>query len=220
MEDIEKKPARARVLDPVDRVSEVIYGLLMAVTIIGSISVASSGEKEVHEMLVAAIGCNLAWGISDAAMYLIRTVTQRGRRRLLMRQLQVAEPAAGRAMIVDDLAPMVAAALAPETIESVRQRLVAAPLPPRQFEDLARDLKGAFGVFVLVVLATFPVVIPFLVFDHVGIALKVSRLIAVVMLMLGGGALSRYAGERAWYGAAAMAVLGIALVAVITALGG
>jgi Trk-type K+ transport system membrane component len=55
----EEKPAR--VLDPIERVSEVIFGLLMAMTFIGSLSVATAGREEVRTMMITALGCNLAW---------------------------------------------------------------------------------------------------------------------------------------------------------------
>ena len=57
-------------LDPVYRSSEVIFGLLMAMSFIGSISVATDGQEEVRTLLIAALGCNLAWGLVDAVMHL------------------------------------------------------------------------------------------------------------------------------------------------------
>src|SRR6187431_2486015 len=67
------------VLSPVDRVSEMLFGLLMALTFTGAVSVAESGNAEIRTMFIAALGCNLAWGLVDAVMHLIRTVTERGR---------------------------------------------------------------------------------------------------------------------------------------------
>lgn len=53
---------RGRLLDPIQRISEVLFGLIMAVTIIGSLSIATADRGEVRTVLVAALGCNLAWG--------------------------------------------------------------------------------------------------------------------------------------------------------------
>ena len=64
---------RKRVLDPVDRFSEIIFGLVMVLTFTGTIRVAESGREEVRELLLAALGCSLAWGIVDAVMYAITT---------------------------------------------------------------------------------------------------------------------------------------------------
>ena len=56
------KSARYPNLSPVDRVSEVLFGLFMALTFVGAVSIAESGEAEIRAMLAAALGCNLAWG--------------------------------------------------------------------------------------------------------------------------------------------------------------
>src|SRR4051794_11913057 len=71
--------AREPILDPVERVSEMCFGLFMALTFVGAISVTGRGSEEVRTMFFAALGCNLAWGLVDAVMYLVRTITERGR---------------------------------------------------------------------------------------------------------------------------------------------
>src|SRR5690349_7398439 len=68
-----------RLLDPIDRFSEILFGLIMVLTFTGTISAAESGREEIRTMLFASIGCNLAWGIVDAVMYLFESVAERGR---------------------------------------------------------------------------------------------------------------------------------------------
>lgn len=75
-----------RVLDPIERVSEAIFGVLMAMTFIGTLSVASGGREEVRTAMIAALGCNLAWGLTDAVMYLVAILTERTRERTLLRE--------------------------------------------------------------------------------------------------------------------------------------
>ena len=58
-------------LDPTDRFAEVVFGVIMAMTFTGTVSVASAGEQDIRQMLYAALGCNLAWGIVDAVMYVM-----------------------------------------------------------------------------------------------------------------------------------------------------
>ena len=65
------------VLDPVERLSEVLFGLIMVLSFTCSISAANSGREEVREVVIGAVGCNLAWGIVDAVMYLIDTLLGR-----------------------------------------------------------------------------------------------------------------------------------------------
>lgn len=75
-------------------------------------------------------------------------------------------------------------------------------------------------MFLLVVAATFPVVVPFTLFDKAGSALRASNAVAVVMLFFAGWLLARHAGGSRWRGGLAMAVTGVVLIAAIMALGG
>ena len=79
------QPSSGRVLDPVERVSEVIFGVLMAMTFIGALSVATGGREEVRTAMIAALGCNIAWGLVDAVMYVIAILTERTRDRIVPR---------------------------------------------------------------------------------------------------------------------------------------
>src|SRR3954449_2523303 len=67
----------SRVLEPIERISEVLFGLIMVLTFTGSLSAAESGRAEVRTMLFGALGCNLAWGLIDAIMYLMGCLAER-----------------------------------------------------------------------------------------------------------------------------------------------
>jgi VIT1/CCC1 family predicted Fe2+/Mn2+ transporter len=211
---------KARVLDPVDRVSEVIFGLLMALTFTGTISVATAAREEVRTMMAAALGCNLAWGLADAVMYLVRAATERTRAVQLLARLRATTNSTDAHDLIRGTLPQQLGAVAgADVLETMRQRLLAAGTPAHP--TLGRDdFVGALGVFLLVVLATFPVVIPFALFDTTALAMRVSNGIALVMLFVSGWVLGSYAGARAWLGGIAMAALGTVLVGAIIALGG
>src|SRR6187402_1874867 len=72
-----------RVLDPIDRVSEVLFGLIMVLTFTGTLSVAEAGRTDVRAMLAGALGCNLAWGVIDAVLYLMGSLASKSRPRTL-----------------------------------------------------------------------------------------------------------------------------------------
>ena len=213
--------ARDSVLSPVDRVSEMLFGLFMALTFTGAVSVADAGRENIREMFVAALGCNLAWGLVDAVMYLVRTVTDRGRSLTLVRAVQAAPDAeTGRALLARTLSRAAASLVSPAEIEAIRQRIMAlSSLPARPTLGRA-DLIGALAIFLLVVAATFPVVLPFALINDVGTAKSVSRAIALIMLFVGGLALGRYAGYGSWRVGFMLAGLGTVLVIAINALGG
>ena len=75
-------------------------------------------------------------------------------------------------------------------------------------------------MLLLVSLCTFPVVLPFLFMHDAVTALRVSNVIAIVMLFLVGKAFARGAGLREWPTGLAMVVLGVVLVGLTIALGG
>ena len=214
------KESREPVLNVVDRVSEMLFGLFMALTFIGVVTVAGAGRDEVREMFVTALGCNLAWGLVDAVMYLVRTVTERGRRLTLVRSVQAADAEGGRRLVEDSLPQGVAGLVAQAELEAIRGRIAALHTLPTRPRLNGDDLLAALAIFLIVVAATFPVVVPFLLIQDVGVALTVSRGISLLMLFFGGLALGRYAGYGSWKVGFMMAGLGTALVAAINALGG
>jgi VIT1/CCC1 family predicted Fe2+/Mn2+ transporter len=207
-------------LNPVDRIAEILFGLIMAVTIVGSLSVAEAGHVEVRTATAAAIGCNLAWGLVDAVFYVMRLFIGRMRNQTLARQIRSADPRAAAALIAGALPEPIAKIAGPREIEGMRANLVGmrdgshAVLTPRDFLE-------ALGVFVVVVGATFPVVIPFLVIDHVSTAMYASQAVAVAMLFMAGFGLARYGGhDNPLRAGAITAVLGVILIAAVKALGG
>ena len=214
------KPSK-RVLDPIDRVSEVLFGLIMVLTFTGSLSVAEAGRDDVRAMLVGAIGCNLAWGIIDGVLFLMGSLAEQGRNILTLRAVRrAADPGQAQRLIAAALPPVVAAVLEPAELESLRVRLQQLPEPPERARLGRKDWLGALGVFLLVFLATFPVVIPFIVMQNVTPAMRVSNAIAIVLLFLTGYAFGRMTGRRPWAVGVAMVVIGSALVAMTMALGG
>ena len=210
-----------RVLEPIDRISEVLFGLIMVLTFTGSLSVAESGREDVRTMLIGALGCNIAWGIIDAMLYLMGCLAERGRGIVTMRAVRkAADPREAQRHIADALPPIVASILEPAELETMRQRLVQLPAPPESARLSKDEWLGGLGVFVFVFLSTFPVAIPFMFMQEVGLALRVSNAIAIVMLFALGYAFGTMTGRRPWLVGIAMVVLGAALVGMTIALGG
>ena len=211
---------RRRVLEPTDRIAEIVFGLIMATTFTGTLS-ATAGRDDVHAMLVGAIGCNLAWGLVDAVMYVVTTLTERGRNLRLLQQVRATtQPAVAQRLIGDALPDALARSLPPAEIERLWARLQSLPEPPRHPRLAGSDFAAAAAVFLLVVASTFPVVVPFMVFDQVVPAMRTSNAIAVLILFLAGHALGRHAGYLPWRTGLAMAAIGVVLVALTIALGG
>jgi len=211
---------RILLLDPVDRISEILFGLLMAVTIVGSLSIASAGQSEVRTMMAAALGCNLAWGLVDAVMYLVRTATERTRNHALGKRIAAVEPAKGRELIARALPDALTSIVTAGEIEGMRRNLVDRP-PAERHALRPRDFLKALAVFLMVVVATFPAVLPFMLMSDVAGAMRVARTVTLAMLFIAGFALGRRAGyAHPVRTGVLMAVFGTVLIAMIKALGG
>ena len=217
----QQKERRERVLDPVSRISEIIFGVLMALSFTGSLNVATSGREEVRTMMLTALGCNLAWGLVDGVMYLMATLTGRARNLTLLGQVRGAsDQQTAHDAITEALPGRLGDAIGPEGLEEMRRRLSALPDVPARASLGKDDFLGSFGVFLLVVLSTFPVVVPFIFISEMALAMRVSNAVALVLLFIGGYRLGHYAGGVAWKTGLAMAAVGAVLVSIIMALGG
>ena len=209
-----------RVLEPIDRISEVLFGLIMVLTFTGSLSVAESGRDDVRAMLIGALGCNLAWGIIDAILYLMGALAEHGQKLRLFRALQTADADAARRLISSAMPPLVASVMTPAEIDAVRERLSLIPEPEGAGQLRRDDYLGAVGVFLLVFLSTFPVAVPFMLIGNAHTAMRASNAVAVGLLMVTGWAFGRASGKHPLVFAVGMVVLGLTLVGMTIALGG
>lgn len=193
----------------------------MVLTVTCSFGVARASQEGVREMIFAALGCNLAWGVIDAVFYLMQRFDEQGRGILALRALRrIGDTSEAHSIIADTLPPLIASVLTSTEFELIHQRLNRIPEPPAHPQLAKDDWLAAVGVFLLVFLCTFPVVIPFLFFGEAKIALRVSNGVAILMLFFAGHALGGYAGRRRWLTGLVMVIIGGALVGACVALGG
>jgi len=211
----------SRVLDPSERVAEVLFGLIMVLTFTGSLSVAETDRAEIRTMLIGALGCNTAWGIIDGILYLMGSLAEKGRGLKILRTVRrAADPDSAQRLIAEALPPVVASVLQPAELAAIHQRLKQLPELPDHARLRTDDWLGALGVFLLVFLSTFPVVIPFLFMHDVGSALRFSNGIAILMLFVAGYAYGKCVDRRPGLVGISMVALGSVLVGLTMALGG
>jgi hypothetical protein len=209
-----------RLLDPIDRISEILFGLVMVLTSTNALSVISAGRADVRTMILGALGCNLAWGVIDGVLYLLGCLNERGRSYVALRAVhQASDPEAARSAIAGLLPDSVATVVSPQELEAMRHKALALPDAPRPYIGKDEWL-AALAVCVLVFLSTFPVVLPFLFTSDVQTALRFSNVIAIAMLFLCGYAFAQHSGLRPWRTGFVMVAVGCALVGVAIALGG
>jgi len=208
-------------LNPLDRVAEILFGLIMALSFTCSIGIANRGPAEIRQLLVGAIGCNLAWGIVDATMYLIGVLARKSRSKTIFDTVQnPAETTRANSYISEELPSVLVSAIGAEGLEKIRNKLAAMPRAPIDVQLKLRDIKGAVAIFFLIFISTFPVVIPFVFIDDTRLALRVSNFVAISMMFFCGWKVAKYVGFNKWRMSIAIALIGIFLVGVTIALGG
>jgi hypothetical protein len=214
------KPVK-RFLDPMERISEILFGLVMVLTITCSFSVGGAGHTEVHQMLIGALGCNVAWGIIDAFLYWLACFHLRGQEIKALRAVREAKsPFEAHRVIADALPPVLAAVTTPTEFEEFRRRLQQLPEPPQRPHLTKDEWLAGVGVFLLVVVATLPVVLPFLLVHDPRRALRISNGIALLLLFLTGYLYGYHTGYRPLMSGLIMIVIGGAMVGMTIALGG
>ena len=209
-------------LDPDESLREILAGLIMVLTFTLAAGVATRGAQDgVRTLLLAAVGCNLAWGIIDAMLYLMGCLADKSQGLMTYTAVRKAtDQQEAQRLVADALPPVIASILEPAELEVMHRRLMQLPGPPARARLSKDDWLGSIGVCLIVFASTFPVVIPFIFMQKVGPALRLSNAIAIVLLFLTGHAFGRMTGRPPWVVGMAMVVLGAALVGMTMALGG
>lgn len=237
----QRPPRTKRLLEPIDRISEILFGLIMVLTFTGSLRVieadraieavavidgdadgiGAASRLEVRAMLIGALGCNTVWGLIDAVLYLMGSLFEKGRNLTILRTVRrTADPRQAERLIADALPEVVASVLDSTELQSLHEKLRRLPEPPQRPSLDKNDWLGALGVFLLVFLSTFPVAVPFLFLDDIGLALRLSNTIAIAMLFIAGYAYGRCIRRNPWQIGIVMVLLGCALVGLTMLLGG
>ena len=210
-----------RVLEPAERIAEVLFGLIMVLTFTGSLSVAEAGRADVRSMLVGALGCNLAWAVIDGIFYLMGCLAEKGRNLATYNAVLAADtPEERRQLIAGALPPVVAQLITDDELDTLHERALDLPPPPKVARLDRGNWIGGWAVFLLVFLSTFPVALPFIVIDSPGAAMRVSNVIAVSMLFLAGFAYGRVIHRSPVAIGVVSVFIGVVIVGFTIALGG
>jgi hypothetical protein len=209
------------VLNPVDRIAEVLFGLIMVLSFTGAISASTDAREDVRELLWAALGCNIAWGLVDAIMYLMNIGIERGHSIAIIKRIRESlSPEESGKILKDEISPTLAGLMTDDELSELSGRLRKLPVPSKKHLITLHDLWAGVQIFLLVFLCTFPVAIPFGIFDNLEMAMRVSNGVALLLLFIGGFLLAGYAGLRRGVTAIIYTLIGVSLVAITMALGG
>jgi hypothetical protein len=217
-----------RYLEPADRLNEMLFGLIMVLTFTLTAGIAvGDGPAAGRELLIATIGCNIAWGLIDGAMYLTACLLQRSRSQRRLRALHAApDPASALAVVDEAIEEAVGGEFAGTATAAERMQLLtlvrdmALRVPLRQSRLRRDDVYGAVASALLVILTTLPAALPFLVIASPWHALRASNLLLLGALFGVGYQWGRYSYTNRWGAGVIFLIAGLALVGAAIALGG
>jgi hypothetical protein len=210
-------------LDPAEQVGELLFGLIMVLTFTLGAGIELADREGTRALLIAALGCNTAWGLIDAALYLMGRLSERGRMHSLVKAIQAAPGEENaRSLVARELdarlPPVIAspmrAALDAHVLERVRE------LKPGRNRVTGDDLLAALAVFWLVFLTALPAVVPFFLMPDPQLAMRTSNAVLIALLFYVGWRWAGFTGAGRWRTALVVSLLGVALVLVAIALGG
>src|SRR6516225_486907 len=213
-----------RHLDPASLLGEILFGLIMVltVTLTASFNVAD-GKKGVRQLLLAAIGANVASGIIDAAMYIMNSmVVRRGKMRLLKAVQHAPNQERALVLIKNRVEPELQELLGPAKSEAFSRSVLPHIIGAQITETILtkENFYGALATFWLVFVSCLPTAIPFLIFNEPQVALRVSNFLLLAGLFYVGQKWADYAGKNRVVFGLAMVAIGLTLVGVAILLGG
>src|SRR5262245_20380709 len=214
-----------RYLKPSESLTEVVGGLIMALTFtLGASVLKGGGADGARAALVGAIGCNVAWGIIDGVLYMMASTFTRNRQLRISRAIaSAANEAAALAAIRGELDPYLTSVTQVEDREqlyrSIRKALAQRRLP-LHIGPVRGDIMGAIEIFCLVLATALPAALPLLVIDHPWLALRLSNVLVVGLLFVAGYHWAKYVDANPWLAGLGLLGVGLAMVAVAIPLGG
>ncbi|MFL6514043.1 MAG: VIT family protein [Chthoniobacterales bacterium] len=211
-------------LDPASRLGEVLFGLIMVLTITltAGLTVAE-GRTGVRQLLFAAIGCNVAWGIIDGVMYIMNCLTVRsGKVRLIEAVQSAPDSATALGLVQNEIEPELQELIGREQATALSASVLkhiatARSANTRLTQD---DVYGAIACFWLVFVSCLPAALPFFIFSEPHRALRVSNFLLIALLFLVGQKWAQYARTSRLGTGFAMVAIGLALVGLAVLLGG
>jgi hypothetical protein len=154
-------------------------------------------------------------------MYMMNVLAERGHGFAIYKKILATHASDEvRSILRGEIQPLVSRLLTDNELDNIGERLKKLPGPTRGSMFSGRDLWSCVQIFLLVFLCTFPVALPFALFEEVSFALRASNGVALLMLFVGGWLMAGYAGFRRLWTAIVYALIGVLLVAMTMALGG
>ena len=218
---------RQEYLSEGDRLAEVMCGVIMVLVMIGYLRLSLSGGEDIemkNTLILIPLGCNAAWGIIDGLMYVLINLIKRGKIYRLSQSIKSKKDQEdAQISIEEDLSSTVVDSLKKEDKEKISDEILKR-VDPTKIEKpewiTKKDLVVILFTFLLVVSTAIPLIIPFIIFDDLILAIRISFIIGLGMLFSIGYMWGKYASRNKIRSGIAMMIIGSIIVGITLILGG
>jgi hypothetical protein len=198
----------SRILDPIDRMSETIFSILIVLIFTLAYRALSllPIDNEIFQLtdsitiFRAALGAVFAWGIIDAVMYGIFSVFERKDMVRLLNEVKASPSEQTGLDIISDALDYLFEPITEEAQrKSIYSQLFVAlkDTQPKKVRLETEDILGAGAVFVAALVAVIPSMIPLVLFSsNLTLALRLSNLFSLTMLFITGYRWGKYSGYK------------------------
>lgn len=219
-------------IDPIDRLSETIFSILILLTFTLAFRIIRlSGDapqelasENTNELLIGALGAILAWGVIDGVMYALISLFERGEKHRLLKNIQTAESDQEAVLSIAEELDYI---LEPITDDNERQNLYHSMLThlrgshARQVGFTRDDLIGALGHVLVAVVAVIPSLLPLVLLrSNYDLAIRVSNIVSFIVLFISGYRWGQYTGANPWRTGLLLAAVALVMVLIAIPLGG
>jgi len=210
-------------LDPTERLDELLFALIMVLSITLCVGLATDQDTSALQVVLAIVGCNLAWGLIDGCMHIVTQMFDRSCKARLVQTLRSCSSESERVAAVGGVLDGQLSALTSTDERSALYTQIARRLRGADVQRTrvaAEDVYGGLAIVWLMVLATLPAIAPFLCFADRFLAARVSNGLVLLTLFGVGYGLARSIHANPWTLGLSTVAFGLAMVFIVVLLGG
>lgn len=221
-----KNPIRKFISDyltPSESLSQALYGLILVLTVISAIEITISKQQQsAGTLLTAAMGTCIAWGVVDAVIYALTGVHERNHYVRFVSRVKNKSKKEAIDQIEDELDDSLIGVLKKEEKDRIAEQIFltinnAAPKRQHVKKD---DVFGGIASFLISFVIVLPTMVPFVLNLKLGLAIRLSDIIAAAMLFIVGYISGGREGMNRISWAITITLLGVVIVVVTILLGG
>lgn len=197
----------------------MLCGVIMVLVMIGylKLSLQEGGSEFQKIMLFVPLGCNAAWGIIDGIMYVLINLRDRGNKSKLLTMIKSSKDqndaiAAIKKKYGDSsLMNLLNKDTQMNVYQEIYTSLTNATIEKPKGVSKA-DVRTVLLTLIVVTSIGVPLIIPFILFNDVWLAIRISHVIGLVMLFSIGYWWAKVASRHRIRSAVALTILGVAIV--------